>query len=50
MGRKKKIKEAEQEIEEQVPKYTCKWCGIEKPENNFFKCCIRRNVYKRKTK
>lgn len=47
MSRKKKIvQEVEQEIKEEVPKYTCKWCGIEKRANrNFFKYCIRRNVY-----
>ena len=44
MGRKKKIQEAEQEMEEQVPTYTCKWCGAEKPENKFFKCCVNRGV------
>lgn len=46
MGRKKKVvQEAEQEVKEQVPKYTCKWCGIEKPEKrNFFKCCVNRGV------
>lgn len=44
MGRKKKIQEAEQEIEKQVPKYTCKWCGIEKSESKFFKCCVNRGV------
>lgn len=39
MGRKKKVvQEVGQEVKEQVPKYTCRWCGQEKSaDRNFFK-------------
>lgn len=43
--KKSKIVEPVAEIEP-VKKYTCKWCGIEKPEKrNFFKCSVDHGVY-----
>ncbi len=47
MGRKKKSKILEPVAEkEPIKKYTCKWCGIEKPEHrNFFKCSIDHGVF-----
>lgn len=44
---KKKSKIVEPVAEkEPVKKYTCKWCGIEKPEKrNFFKCSVDHGVY-----
>lgn len=31
---------------EQVPKYTCRWCGVTKPmSRNFFKCSVDNGAY-----
>lgn len=47
MGTKKKTQITKPVAEkEPIKTYTCKWCGIEKPEyRNFFKCSVEHGVF-----
>lgn len=46
MSKKKKIVQEVEEVKEEVPKYTCKWCGATKRVNrNFFKCSVDHGAY-----
>ena len=40
LGRKKKYKNAEP-----VKMYTCKWCGEEKTESEFYRCAINHKAF-----